>query len=160
MLVAQSRGVLSDHWYKGAMKLPGSLVACLIACAPTAPAPQARPAPWAPQDVPEDRQPAEPPKGPTSADGDVAEIDRNAASMRARYEALVHADAGTSPTASCVADKLGQIDSARRSAEDRRDSLRAASARGDTDLSQRELAIVQALAKRSSELVVEASACR
>jgi hypothetical protein len=59
----------------------------------------------------------------------------------------------------CLNDKLSQIDVAVRSAHDRKDSLRSASARSDNELANHEFTIMTVLRQRSEQLVAEANQC-
>ena len=117
---------------------------------------------YVPQDVPEDRAPPEPPPGPTAADTDVASIDRSLDVVRARIAALPKNDSGVplaNTATSCLEDLRAQIATARRSAEERRDSLRAAEKRGDGELVKHDLAIVRVLADRAKQLAAESDSC-
>ena len=119
--------------------------------------------PYVPQDVPEDRAPPTPAGGPTAADPDVARIDQALDAVHARVAALPRTDAGapiSSSRSACLGDLESQIAAARRSAEDRRSSIRAAAGRGDNDLVQHDLASLRVLADRAAQLAAEANSCR
>ncbi len=80
-----------------------------------------------------------------------------------RVDALPRTDGGVpipSALAACLEDIRSQTAAARRSAEDRRDSLRAASKRGDNELAQHDLTVVRVLTGRVRELAAAASRCR
>jgi hypothetical protein len=59
----------------------------------------------------------------------------------------------------CLNDKLNQIDVAIRSARERKQSLDAAAARSDADLSNHEYTILNVLRQRSDQLLAEANQC-
>jgi hypothetical protein len=59
----------------------------------------------------------------------------------------------------CLNDKLNQIDVAIRSARDRRDALKAAANRNDTELANHEWTILNVLEQRSEQLGAEANQC-
>jgi hypothetical protein len=125
--------------------------------------PAASSAPYVPQDVPEDRPPPPPDGGPTVADADVAEIDRSLDAVRSRIDALPRTDAGaplSSSTLACLENLRVQIDTARRSANDRRDVIRSASERADSEQVKHDRTIVRVLADRARQLAAEATNCR
>jgi hypothetical protein len=125
--------------------------------------PAASSLPYVPQDVPEDRPPPLPDGGPTVADADFAEIDRSLDTVRYRIDALPRTDAGvplSSSTHTCLENLRAQIETARRSANDRRAAIRAASERDDSERVKHDRTIVRVLADRADQLAAEANNCR
>lgn len=59
----------------------------------------------------------------------------------------------------CLNDKLTQIDVASRSARDRREALKQATSRQDTELANHEYTILMVLKDRVEQLVAEANQC-
>jgi hypothetical protein len=59
----------------------------------------------------------------------------------------------------CLNDKLNQIDVAIRSARERKQSLDAAAARNDADLSGHEFTVLTVLRQRAEQLTAEANQC-
>ncbi|MGZ3420411.1 MAG: hypothetical protein ACXVEF_06920 [Polyangiales bacterium] len=61
--------------------------------------------------------------------------------------------------ATCLSDKLAQIEVALKGVRERVSSLKAAAARGDTDLRNHEMRVATVLKKRSDQLDTEANQC-
>ena len=59
----------------------------------------------------------------------------------------------------CLSDKLAQIEVATRSARERQTALKAAIARGDTDIRNHEFAVLSVLRQRAEQLDAEANQC-
>ncbi|MBI2391151.1 MAG: hypothetical protein HYV09_16290 [Deltaproteobacteria bacterium] len=59
----------------------------------------------------------------------------------------------------CLSDKLAQIEVALKSARDRTASLKAAIARGDTDVRNHEFSVMNVLRQRAEQLDAEANQC-
>jgi hypothetical protein len=59
----------------------------------------------------------------------------------------------------CLSDKLAQIEVALKSARERSASLKAAIARGDTDVRNHEFSVMNVLRQRSEQLDAEANQC-
>ena len=59
----------------------------------------------------------------------------------------------------CLSDKLAQIEVALKSARERSASLKAAIARGDTDVRNHEFSVLNVLRQRSEQLDAEANQC-
>ena len=59
----------------------------------------------------------------------------------------------------CLSDKLAQLEVALRSARERSASLKAAIARGDTDVRNHEFSVLNVLRQRSEQLDAEANQC-
>lgn len=59
----------------------------------------------------------------------------------------------------CLSDKLNQLDVAIRSSRERKQSLDAAAARSDADLSAHEFTILSVLRQRTDQLTAEANQC-
>jgi len=59
----------------------------------------------------------------------------------------------------CLSDKLAQIEVASRSAKERQGALKAAIARGDTDVRNHEFAVMNVLRQRAEQLDAEANQC-
>jgi hypothetical protein len=92
-----------------------------------------------------------------AADATLARIDTAANTVRKQLEqARAQRDVVKSL---CLNDKLTQIDVAARSGKDRREALRQAIARQDTELATHEYTITMVLRDRVDQLIAEANQC-
>ncbi len=88
-------------------------------------------------------------------------MDRAIADVHQRIDAQPTSKRGVgTPMSQCLGDIASQMSAARRSAADREDSRRAATARGDAELANHEHEIVVTLGERVRDLSNQASACR
>lgn len=91
------------------------------------------------------------------AEGILAGMDRGSATIRRQLaDARERRD---TVRMLCLDDKLNQIDLAIRTANDRRDALKASVTENDQDQAEHEFTVLQVLGERASALVGEANQC-